>query len=290
MIQVLCALHFLGHGSYQKSVGSDSNLGLSQTSVANAIEEVTRAINSDAVLRKWINFPLTPGERQRLIQKNYQSFRIPGVVGYVDGTHVAIKAPKDEENLFLNRKSYHSMNVMIVCDSDMIILYCSARFGGSSHDSYVWNECVVKTVLMEVWASGEQCWLLGDSGYPHQPWLHTPILNAPEGSPEAHYTTLHIRARNTVERCIGLLKGRFRCLLRHRVLEYTPPKAGRIINACAVLHNMCLRSGLNNDILPGENNEDNVPVEQLPPEQMPRIALLQEARAVRQRIINRLRL
>ncbi|KAG8239733.1 hypothetical protein J437_LFUL019212, partial [Ladona fulva] len=44
--------------------------------------------------------------------ENYQSSRIPGVIGYVDGTHMAIKAPKDEENLFLNRKSYHSMNVM----------------------------------------------------------------------------------------------------------------------------------------------------------------------------------
>ncbi|KAG8237368.1 hypothetical protein J437_LFUL017437 [Ladona fulva] len=66
---------------------------------------------------------------------------------------------------------------------------------------------------------------------------------------------------------------RFCCLLRHRVLEYTPPKAGCIVNACAVLHNMCLRSGVNNDILPRENNEDNVPVEQLPPEQMPQIAV-----------------
>ncbi|KAG8237914.1 hypothetical protein J437_LFUL017177 [Ladona fulva] len=53
MIQVLCALHFFEHGSYQKSVGSDSSLGISQTSVANAIEEVTRGIHSDAVLRKW---------------------------------------------------------------------------------------------------------------------------------------------------------------------------------------------------------------------------------------------
>ncbi|KAG8239474.1 hypothetical protein J437_LFUL018982 [Ladona fulva] len=55
---------------YQKSAGSDSNLGLSQSRVCNAIEEVTTALNSDVVLRKWIHFPLTPRERNRLIQKN----------------------------------------------------------------------------------------------------------------------------------------------------------------------------------------------------------------------------
>ncbi|KAG8234172.1 hypothetical protein J437_LFUL007330 [Ladona fulva] len=178
-----------------------------------------------------------------------------------------------------------------VCDSEMIILNCFGRFGGSNHDSYIWNESKVKEVLMDVWTGGEQCWLLGDSGYPHQPWLQTPILHAPVGSPEANYTTLHVLARSVVERCIGLLKARFRCLLRHRVLEYSPLKAGRIVNACVVLHNMCLKGGLkDSNVLPEEPAEVNVPPEQLPGEQMPRMAVLQEARAVRRRIINRLHL
>ncbi|KAG8232041.1 hypothetical protein J437_LFUL014442 [Ladona fulva] len=288
-LKVLCALHFFGLGSYQKSAGSDSNLGLSQSSVSNAIEEVTAALNADEVLAKWIHFPLMQGERVRLIQKNYQSFGFPGVIGYMDGMHVAIKAPKDEDNLFLNKNSYHSINVMIVCDSEMIILNCLGRFGGSNHDSVIWNESTVKEVLVDVWASGEQCWLLGDSGYPHQPWLQTPILNAPDGSPEALYNTVHVQARSAVERCIGLLKARFRCLLRNRVLEYSPIKAGRIVNACAVLHNMCLKGGLKDaNVLLEEPGEDSVLPEPLPREQMPQIALLQEARAVRQRIVNRL--
>jgi len=31
-----------------------------------------------------------------------------------------------------------------------------------------------------------------------------------------------------------------RCLLIHRVLHYAPEKATAIINACVVLHNMCM--------------------------------------------------
>lgn len=84
----------------------------------------------------------------------------------------------------------------------------------------------------------------GDSGYPLEPWLLTPVLNAEENSPEARYTHMHVKARNCVERCFGVLKGRFRCLHKHRTLEYSPIKAGRIINACAVLHNFCIISGL----------------------------------------------
>ena len=35
---------------------------------------------------------------------------------------------------------------------------------------------------------------------------------------------------------------RFRCLLKHRVLHYSPPATGTIVNACTVLHNMCVQS------------------------------------------------
>ncbi|KAG8235973.1 hypothetical protein J437_LFUL017909 [Ladona fulva] len=120
---------------------------------------------------------------------------ILGVIVYVDGSHVAIRAPAEDDHVFLNRKSLNvSLNVMIV----------------------------------------------RNSGYPHQPWLQTPILNALDGSPEVRYTLFHVRARSTVEQCIGLLKGRFRCLLKDHVLEYAPLKCGRIVHACIVLHNMCL--------------------------------------------------
>ena len=52
---------------------------------------------------------------------------MPGVVGCIDCTHVAIFPPKidDEhypEHLYVNRKGYHSVNVQLVCceSCDMI--------------------------------------------------------------------------------------------------------------------------------------------------------------------------
>ncbi|KAG8233154.1 hypothetical protein J437_LFUL014106 [Ladona fulva] len=230
-IKVLCALHFYGQGSYQRSVGSDSQGALSQPSVIRAIKEVTEGLNSPQILGNWIKFPRWQNERAEAIRKNYQATGIPGVLGYVDGTHVAVKAPREEEHLYFNRKHYHSINAQIVCDSDLKITNILSRYPGSTHDSFVWVNSGVRERLMDMWAMGERCWLLGDSGYPHEPWLHTPILNAEEGTLEARNTRYHIKARSAVERCIGLLKGRFRCLLLGRKLEYEPRKACQFINA-----------------------------------------------------------
>lgn len=83
----------------------------------------------------------------------------------------------------------------------------------------------------------------------------TPFQNALPNSPESRYTQAHIQARNCVERCIGLLKGRFLCL--SKVLRYTPEKAGNIVNSCAILHNICLAGRLEIDIEMLPPDEDN---------------------------------
>lgn len=41
-------------------------------------------------------------------------FGFPGIVGCADGTHVALIRPKEYEETYLNRKNYHSLNVLIV--------------------------------------------------------------------------------------------------------------------------------------------------------------------------------
>lgn len=84
----------------------------------------------------------------------------------------------------------------------------------------------------------------GDSGYALRPWCLTPIAHPEEGTPEYRYNEAFLKARCTIERCNGVLKSRFRCLLKDRTLHYAPVKASRIINACTVLHNMCITNNI----------------------------------------------
>ncbi|KAH7953742.1 hypothetical protein HPB49_011816 [Dermacentor silvarum] len=60
---------------------------------------------------------------------------------------------------------------------------------------------------------------------------------------ESQYNRQHTSMRNVVERCIGVLKSKFRCLQHFQILLYSPDQAARIIYACVALHNIALDAG-----------------------------------------------
>lgn len=82
-----------------------------------------------------------------------------------------------------------------------------------------------------------------DNKYPQRAWLMTPVGQASQGTPESQYNHFHGRTKTCIDKCIGKLKGRWQCLHK-RPLHYTPQRAAKIINACAVLHNLCVIAGL----------------------------------------------
>ncbi|KAK0144667.1 putative nuclease HARBI1 [Merluccius polli] len=92
------------------------------------------------------------------------------VLGCVDGTQIPITAPAENEADYVNRKSFHSINVQI-CDAAYIVTNVEAKWPGSVHDSRIYRECR----LSNRFARGEfDGYLLGDRGYPCQPSLLTP--------------------------------------------------------------------------------------------------------------------
>ncbi|XP_049273615.1 uncharacterized protein LOC125759250 [Rhipicephalus sanguineus] len=87
----------------------------------------------------------------------------------------------------------------------------------------------------------QNCGLLGDSSYPLEPCLLTPLPGRPApGTPENYYNKAHTAMRTVVERCSGVLKSRFQSLQRYRTLLYNPDRAATIIAACAALHDIAL--------------------------------------------------
>ncbi|EZA55356.1 Putative nuclease HARBI1, partial [Ooceraea biroi] len=220
---------------------------VSQSIVSRSISEICILITRH-LMPQYIKFPTTPVEKRNAKEKFFQKWNIKGILGAIDGTHVEIIAPSvnDLEHppyAYINRKGKHSINVMLICDADNIIVGINARYPGSVHDAAIWQISEIRNYLRTCYYNGDHAlFLLGDSGYGQEPWLLTPYANFEDGSPEEQYNIIHKSARNVIERTNGILKSRFRCLSRHRVLNYHPAKAAYIIYSCSVLHNIAIKA------------------------------------------------
>ena len=103
----------------------------------------------------------------------------PGVVGAIDGTHIPIKAPKENPNDYINRKFFHSIQLQAVFDADLLCTDAFCGFPGRIHDARAFRN----SPLFEDARSGPDelfpgnTHILGDSAYPLQKWLLTPFKN-----------------------------------------------------------------------------------------------------------------
>lgn len=243
--KILMLLFHFGHGTYQTPAGIHSAISMSQASVSRALHEVGPVIIQH-LMPQHIRFPRSSIEAER-----YATSQIfPGVFASVDGTHVEIVTPtnrvEDPSRLYRNRKGTNSLNVMGVVSHDHKYLAVNARYPGSVHDSAVWQLSKARSCLLQNFIAGTPIgFVLADKGYPCEPWVLTPIENATTESARV-YNRAHKDLRKEVEMTFGETKNTWRCLLRHRVLHYTPEVASMIVCICMTLHNYRLTYNVNN--------------------------------------------
>ncbi|XP_030749235.1 putative nuclease HARBI1 [Sitophilus oryzae] len=169
--------------------------------MSRAVEEVTTAI-VNTLAEEWICFPTTPQAKNIIKEGFMEKFNFSGVVGALDCTHVEILRPLVEEHNYINRKGYQSKNIQLICDHNLKIININSRYAGATHDSFIWRNSAVRAELERNYQRGERnSWLLGDSGYPQEPWLMRPVINALPGPPEYRYTQAHIHG---LRRCSSL--------------------------------------------------------------------------------------
>ena len=61
----------------------------------------------------------------------------PGVIGSIDGSHIQIIAPHKDEFAYVNRKKIHSINILGICNANLLFLDVVAKWPESSHDSFI---------------------------------------------------------------------------------------------------------------------------------------------------------
>lgn len=112
--QVLSAIRVYATGCYQRPVGEQWDISMSQPSISRCLHRVTDAINEN-IFRQWVQFPMTLQARQ-FAREQFRNAPQPfeGVIGAIDCTHVAIIAPREHEEAYINHNGYHSINVQMV--------------------------------------------------------------------------------------------------------------------------------------------------------------------------------
>lgn len=211
---------------------------------------------------RFIKFPVSNEEITDVKRKFHDLAGFPNVVGAVDGTHVSIARPVENEEVYFNRKNYHSINCQMICDAEMRFTNVVAKWPGATHDSHMWNECSVKRMFENgTPASG---WLLGDSGYAQKPCMMVPFLR-PASRAETRYNDAHAQTRNVVERAFGVWKNRFRAVHFKGTgpLNTSPERACVVIVATAVLHNIAIMRKTPEP--PANDNPGNEPAGAPPP-------------------------
>jgi nuclease HARBI1 len=132
----------------------------SQSSVSRIFKRVVEAICS---LRG--EFIRMPANITAVKNTFFEYGGFPGVIGCVDGTHIAIIKPRhygDGTEIFRCRKGYYSINTQILCGPEYLIYNVVAKWPGSTHDSRVFDNSTVRHFLEE----NNQGVVLADSGYP----------------------------------------------------------------------------------------------------------------------------
>lgn len=133
----------------------------------------------------------------------------------------------------------------MACDASLRIRHVYGGNAGSVHDMDLFMRSPLYLQIRE-FLSGDE-YYLGDTGYALRPYMITPYKNSEIAKEQLQhvkdartYFNRHFSAvRITVERCIGVLKARFRCLLFG--MWFRDEKMySCIFVACCILHNVSL--------------------------------------------------
>ncbi|KAM3619675.1 uncharacterized protein V6R79_011663 [Siganus canaliculatus] len=249
------AIYFDGQTTCGQTFGSPDQHATSYRVVSQAFGIPRSTVNdiahrmADKILtlkNRVIRFP-SPDELQQIgagFQRLAGSAAFGRVVGSIDGCHIRIKPPSADAQCYFNRKLFYSVQLQAVCDHQCQFLDLFVGYPGSVHDARVLKN---SPLYVHSLYQPEGYYILGDGGYPcmSEPMaIITPYREPVRNAVAARFNRHHSKARSIIERAFGIMKTRWRSIF-FKALEVHHVFAVRIIECCAILHNICLKNGDN---------------------------------------------
>ena len=194
-------LYYIGHNAYLAEI--DDRFALA--SPAKFAKNIA-TILCGKLYREWVRWP-NESEKTRIkaLWQDFTGFK--NVIGAVDWTHIQILGNGKYKAGYTSRKCVYAINLTIVCDFELRILYASIGCPGSYHDKRV---CKYTPVFKRPgqYFNGHDV-LLGDSAYTDGQYLVSPYRMTDRSNRiKATFNHWHARGRVKVENTIGLIKSK----------------------------------------------------------------------------------
>ncbi|XP_066603775.1 putative nuclease HARBI1 [Prorops nasuta] len=247
--KLLSFLWFAGNKCSIRDVASRFNMAESTFHlVCNNIMEF---LNNLA--KSIIKFPETIEEKTEISNEFKTINNFPGILGCIDGTYITIRTPAHKiKSTYVNRHDIPSLTLQAICDAKKMFLDVFTGPPSKIHDARIFKLSFISSILPDI--CGNEWHILGDAAYPIKKYLITPYRdygNLTEEQRNFNYKFSACRVK--IENAFGLLKGRFRQLLR---LDFhTVYRSCKFIIACCALHNLCIFNEDNLDDLLEEIEE-----------------------------------
>lgn len=136
----------------------------------------------------------------------------------------------------MNRHDETAITLQGICNADNIFLDVFTGVSSKVHDARIYKMSFIRETICQM---GNDYHIIGDAAYPLSINLITPYKNYGNLSArEETFNTAFCRARVKIENTFGILKARFRQLMRLEM--WSVLKMSKFIIACCVLHNLCI--------------------------------------------------
>lgn len=115
--------------------------GVSCFTVHRCIRRVSRAI-CEHLKQQLISWP-DHHTQEEVAARIAEKCHIENCVGFIDGTHIRLSGILDNDNDYINRKGYPSIQLQLIVTDDLIITDCFVGWPGCVHDARVYRNSPV---------------------------------------------------------------------------------------------------------------------------------------------------
>ena len=236
--------------------------GVGKCTALNIVHEFIRALFH--VREDYLSFPSNGRALENVMQKFESKYGLPQVAGVIDGSHIKIKAPKEDHEAYFNRKQCYSIVLQGVTDSECKFLDVSTGYPGSVHDARIFRRSAlyrniiagdIMTRARVIANVNVRPYLIGDTAYPLSPYLMTAYHSGRLTPAQQRFNKVLTKLRVVVERAYGKLKTRWRCILKE--LEDDTQRVADIALVCCILHNFCIIMGDEFDDSDDDSSDDD---------------------------------